>query len=452
MSFSSDFRAVVQHRDFRRLYCTRLAGQASDGMFQMALASYVFFSPERSATAGAAAATLATLLLPYTVVGPLAGVLVDRWRRRHVLVRANLVRAGMVAVVAAMAGAGITGPALFGAALIAISINRFFLTVLGASLPHVVEHRQLITANSVSATSGTLATLVGGGLGLALRQILPGGHGTDAILMLTAVGGYLCSAAVARRMRPDLLGPHGAGAAQSAGRAVREVIRGLGDGARHVWGHPMARTALVVMTAQRFLYGTGTLATLLLYRNYFNDPGSDGDAAMAGLGAVFAAAGVGFFVAATVTPAVTRRIGKAAWMVVALSTAAVFGFATAAPYSPPPLVLGAFLLGFGAQSVKICVDTIVQESVADAFRGRVFALYDMLFNSAFVAAAAVASVTMPESGKSYALLSAVSAGYALTAALFLRSVLRMPSAAVAGAELPAVPALGATPQDVHPAP
>ena len=45
MSFASDFSAVVQHRDFRKLYFTRLAGQASDGMFQMALASYMFFSP-----------------------------------------------------------------------------------------------------------------------------------------------------------------------------------------------------------------------------------------------------------------------------------------------------------------------------------------------------------------------------------------------------------------------
>jgi hypothetical protein len=87
-------------------------------------------------------------------------------------------------------------------------------------------------------------------------------------------------------------------------------------------------------------------------------------------------------------------------------------------------VLGAFLLGTAAQAVKLCVDTIIQESVEDVFRGRVFALYDMLFNSAFVAAAAVASLVMPESGKSYALLSAVSLGYALTAVLFLRSAVK----------------------------
>jgi MFS family permease len=439
VAFASDLRSVVQLRDFRKLYLTRLAGQASDGAFQMALASYVFFAPERQADAGAAAATLATLLLPYTFVGPFAGVLLDRWRRRQVLVRANLVRALLVAVVAVMAWTGHTGVELYVVALGAVSINRFYLTALGASLPHVVERDDLIVANSVSATSGTMASLAGGGIGLALHQGMGGGHGADAALMFAAAVGYLGSAAIARRLDRDLLGPHGEIAPRSASQAVRGVARGLVDGARHVCSRPAARNGLAVMAAQRFCYGTGTIATLLLYRNYFNDPEHGTDSAMRGLGLVFGAAGAGFFVAATITPGITRRIGKQGLIVVALAAAAVFGFALAAPYQPPPLVLGAFLLGTAAQAVKLCVDTTLQESVEDAFRGRVFALYDMLFNSAFVAAAAVASLTMPESGKSYSLLTAVSIGYALTAVLFLRASVRQP--VIATAPEPATPAV-----------
>jgi MFS family permease len=193
-------------------------------------------------------------------------------------------------------------------------------------------------------------------------------------------------------------------------------------GARHICDRPAARSALALITAQRFCYGTGTIATLLLYRNYFHDPASNGDAAMAGLGAVFAAAGLGYFVAAMITPEVTPRIGKSGWIIISMLAASVFGFALAVPYEPPPLVLAAFLLGLSAQAVKICVDTIVQESIDDEFRGRVFSIYDMLFNVAFVSAAAVASLTMPESGKSYAILSAVSLGYAVAAMLYLRSV------------------------------
>jgi hypothetical protein len=61
------------------------------------------------------------------------------------------------------------------------------------------------------------------------------------------------------------------------------------------------------------------------------------------------------------------------------------------------------------------VDTIVQETVEDDFRGRVFSFYDMLFNVTFVAAAAAGAIILPMSGKSYVVLALIAAGYALTA-------------------------------------
>ena len=154
MSFASDLRAVLRHRDFRRLFGTRLTSQAADGFFQVALASYVFFTPEKQTTASAAAGAFAVLLLPYTLVGPFAGVLLDRWRRRQVLVWANVLRAVMVCGVAGLAYGGVSGPVMYGAALATLSVNRFYLAALSAALPHVVVPRELVMANSVSTTSG----------------------------------------------------------------------------------------------------------------------------------------------------------------------------------------------------------------------------------------------------------------------------------------------------------
>ena len=88
--FVADLRTVLRGRDFRRLFAVRLGSQAADGIFQVALASLVFFSPERSATPRAAAGVFAVTVLPYTLVGPFAGVLLDRWRRRQVLLLANV--------------------------------------------------------------------------------------------------------------------------------------------------------------------------------------------------------------------------------------------------------------------------------------------------------------------------------------------------------------------------
>src|SRR3954470_9357678 len=123
MSFAGDLRAVVRHRDFRHLYATRLSSQAADGAFQAALASLFFFSPEKQTSASSVAAAFATLLLPYSRVGPFAGVLLDRWRRRQILVWSNLLRAAMVVGVAALVGAHVTGPVLYITVLACLSVN-----------------------------------------------------------------------------------------------------------------------------------------------------------------------------------------------------------------------------------------------------------------------------------------------------------------------------------------
>ena len=101
-------------------------------------------------------------------------------------------------------------------------------------------------------------------------------------------------------------------------------------------------------------------------------------------------------------------------------------------FTLPAILIAAFFLGIVAQGIKIVVDTLVQQNVDDAFRGRVFSFYDVLFNVTFVAAATFAALTLPQSGKSIAVTCIVSAGYGATA--FWYALLR-PSTAGSGAQL-----------------
>src|SRR3954447_5970186 len=103
------FRHLLLRGDFRRLLATRLLSQFGDGVFQAALAGTVLFNPQRAADPLDVAAGFAVLLLPYSLVGPFAGVWLDRWSRRQVLLRANVLRAGLVAVLAALVRAGVAG-------------------------------------------------------------------------------------------------------------------------------------------------------------------------------------------------------------------------------------------------------------------------------------------------------------------------------------------------------
>ena len=410
MSYIADLRTLLRGRDFRRLFGTRLTSQLSDGWFQVALAGLFFFSPERATTAHGVAGAFAVLLLPYSVLGPFVGVLLDRWRRRQVLVRSNLLRAVMVLAVAGIIAADLRDLVLYTAVLAALAVNRFYLAALSAGLPHVVERDELVMANAVTPTSGTVAFVTGLGTGFVARTVLGG----DTQVLVLAAMGYLASAWVAARMHPDRLGPLDGLDPVPLRVAARQVLDGLVEGARHVWAHRAARDALGAMTAMRFAYGLSFIAVVLLMRNFFNDPAHP-DEGLADLALVFLTSGLGFFAAALVTPAATRWWGIRGWVVGCLAAAAAVN-ATLVPWLQRGWIIAVgFLVGLAAQGVKICVDTIVQETIDDGFRGRVFSFYDVLFNIAFVSAAAIAALVVPSDGSARWLYGAIGGVYAAAA-------------------------------------
>src|SRR3954471_1899657 len=193
--------------DFRRLLATRLLSQFGDGVFQAALAGTVLFNPQRAADPVDVAAGFAILLLPYSLVGPFAGVWLDRWSRRQVLLRANLVRAALVAVVAALILGGGDGTPFYAAGLVVFSVNRFVLAALSAGLPHTTDEASLVSANALSTTAGAVLTVVGGGVALVLLHLTGSGNASYAALALASAAPYLAAAAVVVGFTRAYLGP-----------------------------------------------------------------------------------------------------------------------------------------------------------------------------------------------------------------------------------------------------
>ena len=406
-------REVVSVPDFRRLLRVRLVGQFGDGLFQAALFSAVFFNPERATSAGQAAGAFAVLLLPYSLVGPFAGVFLDRWRRQRVLLQSNLGRAGLVTVFAVLlAVLGATALPVQALALVVISLNRFVLSGLSAALPHVVDGRRLVVANSLSGTLGGGAFIVGGGAAVGLRAVFGEGDLGASRSALAAAAVYLVAALLARALHRDLLGPAGR-PTDTWWTAVRGVVRGVLQGARHVRERGPAARGLAAISAHRFFYGLSFVATLLLY----TETGAIGRG-VTGLAEVVVASGLGGLLAAVVTPRATRALGTQRWIVIVFSAASVVEVVFGVPYTHGAFLVAAAFLGFAAQASKICVDTLLQESVEDDYRGRVFSFYDTTFNVSFVSAAAAAAVLLPDDGKSYLVIGVVAGGYALTALVY----------------------------------
>ncbi len=420
MASAAQVRAIFRAPNFGRLYSTRQLSAVADGIFQAGLASYVFFSPQNATTPAKAAAAFAALLLPYSIAGPFVGVFLDRWRRQRVLVVANSVKVALVLVVAALVLANSDGAAFFVTAVVALGVNRFFLSALSAALPHLVDRADLVTANAVSTTSGSVSTIIGAAIGAGIRLATGSGSIAVASIVVLAALVYSSSAAVAATMGSRILGPD-ADSQESLPRtpwqAVATVAHELADASVYVARRKKAAGALAAISAHRFLFGVASLTIVLLDRNYFATQGNI-NGGILGLGAAIGAVGVGIVVAALITPKATDRVGTTRWITAMLVLAGIAIAAFGLPFQRGLLVAGAFLLGVSAQGVKICVDSTLQEQIGDQYRGRVFSVYDMAFNVTYVAAAAVAATVLPKSGKSVPVMAGLAGAYVVVALAF----------------------------------
>ncbi|MHA6620363.1 MFS transporter [Pseudonocardia sp. DLS-67] len=400
---------LLRTRGFSRLLVVRFATQWGDGMFQAALGGAVLFNPERQADPLAVAAGLAVLLLPYSLIGPFAGALIDRWDRRRLLVGANLVRAALVVVVAAVVLTGGAGVQLYLPALAVAGVTRFVLAALSVALPHVVPRQHLVEANTFAVTAGAAMAALGGATSIGLREVVGTGNAGSAAVTLMAATGSLAAALLAAGFRRGRLGPDRTDGRRST---IGSVLHGFADGARATIATSSVAASFLALGTHRLAFGVSTLLSLLLFRYAFTDAGPL-RAGMAGLGEaiVFAAAGLG--TAALATPWMVRRWGRPRTVRVALVVATVTQLTVAALLSLPAVMVAAFVLGLTGQVVKLCADAAVQGEIGDEVLGRVFALYDIVFNVGYVLAVAAAALLSPPDGFAPWLLATAALLYVL---------------------------------------
>jgi MFS family permease len=420
-SFLADLRVVWAEHDFRKLFSTRLISQTGDGLFTAGLGGYVFFNSTNFPNPASGAAAFAVLYLPYSLIGPFAGVFIDRWSRRQILVWSALLRSVFVALTAGLVATGQLGVPLYVAVLLVLGVNRFFLSALSAALPHVVAEDKLVMANSVSPTAGGIAAAVGGLAGLGVHIALHGGRGEYAATLLAAGCCYVAAGLVSATMPRTLLGPSQA----TRGRQRRSIAQdlmvvavGLVAGARYIFSRRGPASALAATGGNRIFYGILFLMSILLWRNYFYS-GESANKALTHYAVLTLIVAIGYGAAAFVTPVATRWLTKRAWIAVLLVTGAIVVGVLGTPFSQPAFLVLGFFLGLASQGIAICATTILQEQVSDDYRGRAFSFYDMFFNALFVGGAGVSAAFMPATGRSVALMLAIAIGYALTAAGYL---------------------------------
>lgn len=399
------WRSVRSLPEFRRLLELRLVSQFGDGLFSAGLAGAILFNPQRAAEPWAIAGAFAVLFLPYSLLGPFAGALLDRWDRRLVLVAANAGRLVLVLAVAQLLESGAGDLAILCCALIVNGFTRFVSSGLSAALPHVVPRDQVVAMNSVAIATGAAAAFLGANFMLLPRWLFGADDAGAAAIILIAAVPVALALWLAWRFPPHLLGPDDSARAVH-GSVVYAVALGWVHGIRTVLAVPAVAATLTGLAAHRVVFGINSLLVLVMVRH--NDAHE-----VAGLGTAVlfvASTGAGSFIAAAVMPVAVRRWGRYATANGSLIFAALVQLIGSGLQLAMMVACG-FFLGMAGQVVKLCADNAMQVDVDDALRGHVFTVQDSLFWMTFIGAIALAASVIPPDGRQPALALAGVAVY-----------------------------------------
>jgi MFS family permease len=385
---------MAQNRSFRRLLAALAVSQLGDWLYNVALLAFVF---ERTHSAAWLGATTAARVLPIVLLGPLAGILGDRFDRRVVMVLSDAARAATMLALVAVVGYALPTwlvPVLAGLATAAASP---YPSCVAASVPRLVPREQLASANALRAAVGPLAVVAGPAAGAGLLA-LTGAAWAFAANAVTFVASGALVLAVPQR---DAFRP--------SGNAEREpgAWAALTVGARELLRRPQASRLVGADVLCSLCYGVQTvLLVAVSLRLGWHD---------SGYGLLLGAIGAGGFVGTTLAPRALRALGAQHAPALALLTVGICLPLLAIVPSYPVVLVVAAASGAGSLVVEVGAETALQEQLTDEVFARAygFAFPASIGGIALGSLAAAPLVMTFGDGGALASLGALVCGYAL---------------------------------------
>ena len=328
---------IFKRRDFGLLMATQFAAQAGDGIVQTALAKYVVFGGQKGFDVEAAETPDELLrialivFIPYTILSPLLGVVIDRWDRRRLLAVANGFRGiavGLVALLGMTAASGddLTGllgsealpsVVLFLIFMLTLASTRVVLAAKAAALPSTLQGSgdSLVEANAVSQLGGALFQLGAAGaafIATTIVDVAPIAVVGAALYVAGAFSAAMIGRASEVRVRSSLA------------EEVANVVRNIALGLREVSQRPQAAAAITTYFWLRLLWSFTLVGIGFIARELIADEDVQVLIVTGGAGAVGAA--LGFVLA----PQLNARVGSSAQLVLGSHLARRPGDATLA--------------------------------------------------------------------------------------------------------------------------
>jgi MFS family permease len=386
--------------DYATLMSVQFLTQAGQGMIQGAIGKSIAFGGQEGfdvqnvPSADYLLQVILLLYIPYTLLSPFIGVVIDRFERRRVVWWSNLVTAAVVGVVAVAVllplGEGTTeGDAGATAALVlgllaAQAVIRVTLAVKSAAIPDVLSGRDLLQGNALSQAGGALFQILGIAVALAAGGFLPAW-----LVVLGGAAVLAIGALAATRLRHVEARARVTRFAEEARRVLRTIARGV----REVAARPAAAVGLSGFQMLRYQFWGFGLFVFALYAKNLVEGGSESQVPTLLSGGVGLVGGV---LGLIVAQGLKDRVAPIRLLLVSMALLGagtlVFGGLVSVTGFAAMLFIGFFAFFLG----KVSADTIVQQAMPDDFRGRAFALFDIAYNLGFIVPALVLSLVWVE--------------------------------------------------------
>ncbi len=367
---------VARSPSYFPLWLSQLVSSFGDTLHYIALVVLVF---QLTGQGVAVAILVAAEVVPVLLLGPIAGVFIDRFNRKAVLIGADVIRAALVLSLVWPQGA-------WHAYLVAAGVaagNTFFNPTVQAVIPTITTQEQRLAANSVSWSTGRLVQIVASALAGGMIAII----GTESAFILNAASFVVSALLIVRLVIP----PHAGQLDDASTQGLDRYLADAREGLRYASRDFLVSRLLIVQSLASFAVGaTGAMLVVLSERHLGLEP--------AGFAWLVGAIGVGALLGPLIPNTFASDYRDARWLFIPYIVRGI-GDVLIALFAPLPVALAIlFVYGLSTSAGMVVFSSTVQDAVPDRVRGRVFALLDVSWNAMRLLSLAIGAIVVDAAG------------------------------------------------------
>ena len=364
ISPESYLRLVRGNRNFRRLWLAQIVSEIGDWFYTLSIYTLLL---QLTGHASSVALALVLQVLPQTLVGPTAGVVNDRLRRKQVMIAADIVRFVVVLAMLFVRSRSMVW-LVYPLLLAETAMAAFFEPARSSVIPNITAEDEVLVANTLSSATWSVNLLIGAAVGGVVAAFF----GRDTVFMLNAIS-FLMSALLIGGMR--FAEPHAESAAPLRPRDLIDYSPVL-EGIRYIRSHPTLLPAVFAKAGELMVGPSWVIFTVMGAREFaVHGRGIDAaGGAMLGMSILLGGRGLGAMAGPLVAARWAGRSDHRLRLGILLGYLTIaFGYCVLGASRSVWMAAGCALLAHaGGSTVWVFSTTLLQLHTEDRFRGRVF--------------------------------------------------------------------------------